>query len=794
MIERFGRWLVQRLMHAESLGILLIVLALFTFCSGISASLRNTETGSFLGICLAAAAIGFMLEKLHWNGIQATAGIVALGVLFIWSMGARLTQPLLDLLTEALSMLPQVIPAIRSNASVDTTRLLEAWTVIAQSSSALVVRFQTWMIGFDKNITINDALIRNMVWALTLWLCSAWMGWFAGKRNAVVAFLPAMALLSIVASYSEYRIESLWVMLILLLFLMGIWNYRNHTLQWLNRRIDYSDSIRLDNTQAVIFLTLAIGTFAFITPSISWRDIMDYIRERQEKNETAEMLGVQPPYSSGKPVYIQQPALPRDHLLNSASANSEKIVMTIRTGELPPVPEELLPAAVPRYYWRSTVYDRYVGTGWVTSTIFPQSISADTPLIPGLLNGYRLVHMDVKMDEPEGRLFWSGILFSVDSPFTANWRLRPPSDLFADQQALLLADMFAASTAMDNYQAETYVPIPTLNDLRSASTNYPEDIRVRYLPLPLALPERVRELAYDITRGQANPYDKAKAIESYLRTNYPYTLDVPAPPEGRDVAEYFLFDLKQGYCDYYATAMVVLARASGLPARFVSGYSPGSYDAPNAQYIIRERNAHSWAEVYFPEIGWVEFEPTASQPEILRTEVSIPILPDQDNEETATQMLARFRLERILLWSSPVLALLAGVLLYYMFIERWLVLRLAPQAAMDNIYQRFYRAGRPLAGAWIHAETSSEFLLKFLFTCDKLQIRRRYKKLSTEIRSNAMELTNLYHTSLFVDHQTNKHEAVSAWRLWKRLRRQLFYIKLLLRFTNMYYLLDSNRS
>ena len=794
MIERFARWLMQRLMHAESLGILLTVLAVITFTSGISASLRNTATGSFLGICLVAAALGFVLEKNHWNGMQASAGVAALGVLFVWILGARLVQPLLELSNAAFSLLPQVLPAIRSNSKMDTTVLLDAWTVIILSSSALVVRLQTWTLGFDKNITINDALIRNMVWTLTLWLCSAWMGWFAGKRNAITAFLPAMTLLSIVVSYSETRVEALWVMLVLLLFLMGVWNYRNHTMQWLKQRIDYSDSIRVDNTQAVIFLTLAIGSFAFITPSISWRDIMDHIRERQEKNETAEMLGLQPPRSSAKPVPTQQPSLPREHLLDSASVNSEKVVMTIRTGELPPVPEELLPAEVPRYYWRSTVYDHYVGTGWVTSTVFPQSISANTPLIPGLLNGYRLVHIEVTMDEPEGRLFWSGILFSADIPFTANWRLRPPSDLFADQQALLLADIFAASTNADSYQAETYVPTPTINDLRSASTDYPEDIRIHYLPLPLALPERVRELAYEIGRGLTNPYEKATAIESYLRTNYPYTLDVPPPPEGRDVADYFLFELKQGYCDYYATAMVVLARANGLPARFVSGYSPGSYDAPNAQYIIREKNAHSWAEIYFPEFGWVEFEPTASQPEIVRTETVTPILPDQATNESATEMLTRFRMERILLWSSPLLVFLAGVIIYFVVIERWLVLRLIPQAALDNIYQRFYRAGRPLAGDWVHAETSSEFLQKFLSAIERVQHRSRYKKLSADVRVNAIHLTNLYHASLFFDHQTNKHEAASAWKLWKRLGRQLFYIKLLWRFTGMHHVTDLNKS
>jgi len=783
MIERLLQRLMQKMMYAESLGVLFIILALFTFSNGISASLRNTNTSAFFWVCLFAVGISFELGKFHLKWIPASVSIAALGILYVWILGARLTQPLLDLMNAAFSILPQLIPAIRFGIEIDTTTVAETWTVVAESSAALWLRIQAWTFGFNKNVTINDALIRGMVWTLLLWFVSAWMGWFAAKRNAVVSLLPSMILLAIVTSYSEYRIESLWVMVILLLFLMGIWNYRNHTLQWLKRRIDYSDSIRADNSQAVIFLTIIIGSFAFITPSISWRDIIDYVRERQEKNETAEMFGVQPPRGSGNPVPTQQPALPRDHLLNSAVANSEKIVMTIRTGELPPVDEEFLPSDVPRYYWRSTVYDRYVDTGWVTTTVTTQSVSADTPLIPGLLNGYRLVHMDVNLVEPEGRLFWSGILFSADVPFKVNWRIRPPSDLFADQRTLLSADMFAASTSTDAYRAETYIPTPAINELRSASADYPEEIRARYLSLPASLPDRVYDLARQITEGIMNPYEKAKAIETYLRTNYPYTLDVPPPPEGRDVADYFLFDLKEGYCDYYATAMVVLARASGLPARFVSGYAPGSYDAPNAQYIVREKNAHSWAEVYFPEIGWVEFEPTASQPEIERAEEAItPILPDQNNEEAASELLTRFRMERILLWSSPALVILFAAILYFAFIERWLVLKLPPQAAIDNIYQRFYRAARPIAGAWMSAETSSEFLSKFKNNVNEVQRQTRFKNIPANANRNATALTDLYHSSLFIEHQTYKNDVIATWKIWKRLRGQLYYIKMLLRF------------
>jgi len=770
MMERLSKILGS----AEALGIILLSMALQVLAYGISSSVPNTDTSSFFWVCALAALIGYGLGRRKWRGIQTSVGMAALGIVLVWMLGARLAQPLLDLIEAGFSLLPQLVPAVRYGDGIDTTAILEAWGVIAQASLALWARMQTWLIGFDRSVTINDALIRNMVWALILWLCAAWMGWFAEKQNAVVALLPAMALLAAVTSYSERRIDSLWMMVLLLLLLMGVWNYRNHTLQWLKRRIDFSDSIRIDNGLAVLFLTIAIGTFAFITPSISWRDILDTVRELRDENEVAEMLGIQQPRGSGGAGSVQEPSLPRDHLLSGGNANSEQVVMTIRTGELPPVSNPSMTVNTPRYYWRSAVYDQYVGAGWVTGMVSRQTVPANMPLIPGLLSGYRLVHLDVRMAEPEGRLFWSGVLFSTDIPFTAEWRIRPPSDLFADQSALLQADLFAASTNAETYQAETYIPVPTVNDLRAAGADYPEEIRERYLPLPRSVPERVHDLARQITDGLVNPYERAKAIEVYLRANYPYDLEVPAPPEGRDVADYFLFDLKKGYCDYYATAMVVLARSSGLPARFVSGYSPGAYDAPNAQYIVRELNAHSWAEVYFPDIGWVEFEPTASLPEIERTTASLPMSSDRGDEETASELLTRFRLERILLWSSPMLALFIFAILYFAFIERWLVLRLSPVAAIENVYQRFYRVGRPLAGAWTSAETSSEFLHKFLQGTTRVQRHERLNKLTDDISADAMRLTDVYHNSLFTRHGTQKDDAMLAWTIWKRLRRRLF--------------------
>ena len=767
--------LLRRLLSAEALGLLLVAVALQALTYGISSSLRNTDTTYFFWICLLAALIAFGLSKRGFSGLPASVAMTALGVLGVWILGARLAAPLIDLGSALLTIIPQIIPAIRFDTPIDITAVNDAWLVVIEASNALSLRVQTWAMSFSRNVTVNDALVRNMVWLLIMWLVAAWMGWFAGRRNAMAGLLPSILLLALIISYSERRIETVWLMVFILLLLMGIWNYKNHTVRWEQIRVDYSDSIRYDVTQAVVLLSIVIGFLAFITPSISWRDVRDFLRERRE-NELAETLGVQQQPIAAQPVPAQKPSLPRDHLLSGGFAQSQEIVMTIRTGELPPVVNPALTTTAPRYYWRSTTYDIYMGAGWVTSSAPPQRLGANTPLIPGLLNGYKSVHLDVQMIEPEGKLFWSGILFSADVPIRADWRLRPQSNLFADQSTLLQADLFIAASGARAYRAEAYVPLVTVEELRAASTDYPEEIRERYLQTPNSLPERVQQLALEITNDKQTAYDKAKAIEAYLRT-YPYDLEVPAPPKDQDVADYFLFDLKKGYCDYYATSMVVLARSVGLPARFVSGYASGSYDAANAEYVVRQLHAHSWPEIYFPEIGWVEFEPTAAQPEI--------VLPPRDEElltapqdETTTRLLNQFRLETLLYWLSPFAILLIGLLLYFTLIEHWMYMRLAPVAAVERIYRRLYRLGRPLAGERTKAETAYEFMRKLIDKIDLMRERSRYTNYLSRAPRDIEYLADVYQRSLFADHTIDKNDVKIALNLWKHLRFRLFLARL----------------
>ena len=159
-----------------------------------------------------------------------------------------------------------------------------------------------------------------------------------------------------------------------------------------------------------------------------------------------------------------------------------------------------------------------------------------------------------------------------------------------------------ASRELDHGDRYTFVSAVTeaaIEDLERAGTEYPAAIVDRFLQMPPEFSPQVAALAQSLTAGAATPYAKAKAIEAYLRT-IPYNDAIPAPPASVDPLEYFLFDLKQGYCDYYATAMAMMLRSVGVPARAVSGYAEGIYDPEAGLYFVTERDAHTWVEVFFP--------------------------------------------------------------------------------------------------------------------------------------------------------------------------------------------------
>jgi transglutaminase-like putative cysteine protease len=180
------------------------------------------------------------------------------------------------------------------------------------------------------------------------------------------------------------------------------------------------------------------------------------------------------------------------------------------------------------------------------------------------------------------------------------------------------------------YDVVSDTGIPSARDLRNATTQYPAEIRLVYLRLPHKMDPRVGELAGTLTASAANDYDRALALQAYLRNNFQYTLDPPAI-EPEDPVGSFLFRSKSGYCEYFAAAMAVMLRTLNVPSRLVNGFQTGSYNRFGKDFVVRARDAHSWVEVYFTGYGWIPFDPTPADPH--------PVLPGEWDDYVDTAAL-----------------------------------------------------------------------------------------------------------------------------------------------------------
>jgi transglutaminase-like putative cysteine protease len=363
-------------------------------------------------------------------------------------------------------------------------------------------------------------------------------------------------------------------------------------------------------------------------------------------------------------------------------------------------------------------------------------------------------------------------IYAVNAPYRLDhlaeawWRA--PGDLV---QLTGDADLYST------YAVLSHAPAPSIAELRARSpltTTLPADVTTRYLALPEALPRRVRDLARQVAGDATTRYDQARALEQYLRT-YPYTLDLPVPPTDRDLVDYFLFELQKGYCDYYASAMVVMARAVGIPARFSTGYAQGSYDYDRRQWIVTEKDGHSWVEVYFEGIGWVEFEPTASQPALSRpggadlAELTVPPLPSS------------VRWWQQIPWALVGLAVILLVLLsgiVWLWHPRPAV---SPNDLVRDRQARLLRWGARLGHPLRDGQTTREYSQAL---GESLRARGQDSPLPQARQAGSLIVTEIDHLAdVFVNAQYSP-EPVSdreGWQirdLWIRLRRHLWWLAL----------------
>ncbi len=472
----------------------------------------------------------------------------------------------------------------------------------------LLLRNRLWvsLARFATREPVQDPLLFLALMALLFWGISVGAGYTIARHgNPWWAMIPPGLIAIVVQIYDPVPPPRIWILALYAFFallLVSRLTYLRHQRRWQTDRVILPPFLGLDWSRLALWFTLGLVLLAWALPTPRtilqsaqqvWEQAArPWARFRERISNLFEPLEGGVGVSVGD-YYGPQLALGRDALLGDA------ILLRVK-GPSPP------PGVA--YYWRARVYDTYENGLWGGNFLPAQPFEGISEV------------------ETEGR--WPAI-FTYTTPLPLSTLYLAPQPVWVDipvqadlypgdppDVAALQADPPLQAGAV--YHAGSLLTAATVAQLRAAGTDYPAWVTERYLQLPPDITPRTRALAREIARGRETPYDIAVAVTEYLRNNIRYSPRVPEPPRGQEPMDWFLFDHRRGFCTYYATAEVLLLRSLGIPARLAVGFARGEWDPQTGAYQVRERDAHAWPEVYFPGIGWVEFEPTVSQPAIVR--------------------------------------------------------------------------------------------------------------------------------------------------------------------------------
>ncbi|WP_442603034.1 DUF4129 domain-containing transglutaminase family protein [Paenibacillus sp. KN14-4R] len=369
-------------------------------------------------------------------------------------------------------------------------------------------------------------------------------------------------------------------------------------------------------------------------------------------------------------------------------------------------------------YWRGESKSFYNGTGWqqLTNNQNRVTYSNDTP------SSSSLIEQEVmwKNNTANYQLFSGGTLRRIETLLSIDGQEIQTNSIYMDLSSGE-TKLTSTATPISFYKlgvqplqwADSASSNRTANFSRNDYDQVPNAFMEEYLQLPSQLPTRIRELSEQITAGVVTDSDRARAIANYLRTNYAYSLDKPTfPGKSEDFVDHFLFVDRAGYCNHFSSAMVVMLRSIGIPARYVKGFAPGEIvdrsENGKLTVTVRNRDAHSWVEVYDSTQGWISYEPTPGftlQQGNKSQEVANRVIAEQGTHNEVMPIRANsfgdqvpnmYELNQVMKASSEFVYMIGGVLLLIIF---WLLLiwrrsikRRKVEVDPLSISYRFYQA------------------------------------------------------------------------------------------------------
>ncbi|HEU5099441.1 MAG TPA: transglutaminaseTgpA domain-containing protein [Roseiflexaceae bacterium] len=558
-----------------------------TAAGSAPANIRPSESQHSIRSLLSA------LRLLFWL-------VLTLGIAALLTIAAGQALPPLGLITQDIAAwLNWALAALRGRAEIGDMPPGRVWDYLASS----LPRFWQSLIAAPNDGERGARLLVATCGAVATWIGALLLGWGLARRQSVLAWgVPILAALMWTAILGGGTGTMLMIGLVLLLVLATVAGFGRRELLWDSRGTDYSDELGNDVLAwGGVIATGLIGVALLLPTSLNnpladllWRDV-------ELPSGIAELEKNIPRNQPPPKVDIGISRLPALELGQSLEQQPpEAVALRIR------LDQPFRPSPWPRY-WRARVFNIYNGRGWTTNARIGAFDAA--PPVEGVLPG------GVIQDVEDLRLNRSIL---VGLPDVFNISVAVTAERLPD-------GALAAVTAPEGPQRYRILSRPQELASPPRPDAQPPDMST-YLALPRFYASRVTDLAHVLAGNEPTQYEKALAIEAYLR-DLPYSYEVRPLPSDGDAVEQFLFDMRQGYCTYYASSMAVLARSLGIPARVAIGYATGEYDAASRSYVVREADAHAWPELYIGD-QWLPFEPTPIRPLPARSSTSTAPVPE----------------------------------------------------------------------------------------------------------------------------------------------------------------------
>jgi len=611
------------------------------------------------------------LVATQWtDGLQITRTITYLGLIAGLALGQSRFSPRLSSLFAAVFGV--FVVSWRLGLLMGEGIL---WSERIQSMGGRLSVIITQLV---KRQAVTDSFLFIVLMGLLFWALSSYAGYSLTRyANPWRVVLPTGLALVLIHSYDSYQPSRIWYLIAFLFFVLilvaRLVYLHNHS-RWQSTNTYIPPYLGVDFVRIALAATVVLLLLTWTTPALAdtlpaaqdvWQKIKQPWNEVRNTFDNAfaslrSTVGIVSDY------YGPNLSLGRGNRLTDTE------VFTVL------VPKEK-PKGI-RYYWRARVYDDY-DMGWKSTLLSTKLVDAQSFNLKYAGQG----------DKAPGEYSFSftiaSSLANLLAPGQVTWASRPVKlELEYNQAGEADIGSIRATPPLrsgETYNIRTTFNQPTVNAMRDAGQEYPDWVAERYLQLPDTITPRTYQLAQSIAGDAQTPYDAALAVTDYLRNNIKYSETVPALPPDQELVDWFLFDLKQGFCNYYATAEIVLLRSLGIPARLAVGYAEGEPLEVTNAYLVRQRDSHAWPEVFFPGIGWVEFEPTVSQPNIMRLSgetsesdiaVPTPLIPGtQDDSLFASNRDREMQNQGITAFSSSpavigIAVLLVGLLATLIFL------------------------------------------------------------------------------------------------------------------------------